>query len=252
MYAFAFVSLTAGGAAPGAEEAKEDFIASTSKKASTLTSTASKIIDVKDVDNRFVEQKENAAAFAVEHTASHHSIQDTTAEDAGVDADAPAKRLANPQEGARAIVSEYSKVVPPHTGHKKVLVTGGAGFIGSHTTEHLLARGDDVVIIDEMNDYHDIQIKESNLAMLRQKYPYQNRLAFYQGDICNQKFLNQIFREEQIEWVCHLAAWMGVGASIEAPSMNLHSNLEGTTQLLDMAVKYNVKNFVCIKLISIL
>jgi UDP-glucuronate 4-epimerase len=62
------------------------------------------------------------------------------------------------------------EVMEPHVGYKKVLVTGGAGFIGSHVAEHLLERGDDVVIIDEMNDYYDVRIKESNLRLLTEKY----------------------------------------------------------------------------------
>ena len=61
-------------------------------------------------------------------------------------------------------------LVEPHTGHKKVLVTGGAGFIGSHVADYLLARGDDVVIIDEINDYYDTDIKHANLELLRSKY----------------------------------------------------------------------------------
>ena len=61
-------------------------------------------------------------------------------------------------------------LVEPHVGYKKVLVTGGAGFIGSHVADFLLERGDDVVIVDEMNDYYDVSIKESNLRLLTGKY----------------------------------------------------------------------------------
>ena len=68
--------------------------------------------------------------------------------------------------------------VPPHTGYKKVLVTGGAGFIGSHVAEFLLARGDDVVIVDEINDYYDVKIKQANLRLLRLAYPDEKRLKF--------------------------------------------------------------------------
>ncbi len=56
----------------------------------------------------------------------------------------------------------------------RVLLTGGAGFIGSHTAEALLQRGDDVIIVDEMNDYYDITIKQDNLALLQKKYSTQN------------------------------------------------------------------------------
>ena len=62
--------------------------------------------------------------------------------------------------------SDDKDAVVPHIGYKKVLVTGGAGFIGSHVAECLLKRGDDIVIVDEMNNYYDVQIKESNLEAL--------------------------------------------------------------------------------------
>ena len=61
--------------------------------------------------------------------------------------------------------------VAPHVGHKKVLVTGGAGFVGSHVAEYLLNRGDDVVIVDEINDYYDVKIKMANLDHLRKVCP---------------------------------------------------------------------------------
>jgi len=83
--------------------------------------------------------------------------------------------------------------VVPHTGYKKVLVTGGAGFIGSSVSQYLLARGDDVVIIDEMNDYYDVSIKEDNLKMLKEEYPEEGRVAIYRGDICDKDLLSQIF-----------------------------------------------------------
>jgi len=72
--------------------------------------------------------------------------------------------------------SNSSPIVEPHVGYKKVLVTGGAGFIGSHVAEYLLARGDDVVIIDEVNDYYDVRIKQTNLDLLRAAYPEEKRL----------------------------------------------------------------------------
>lgn len=106
-------------------------------------------------------------------------------------------------------------MVPPHTGYKKVLVTGGAGFIGSHVAEYLLERGDDVVIIDEMNDYYDVRIKEANLKLLRDKYPSYERLTIYRGDICDKDFVEAVFAAEKPEWVCHMAARAGVRPSIE-------------------------------------
>jgi UDP-glucuronate 4-epimerase len=133
--------------------------------------------------------------------------------------------------------------VAPHTGHKKVLVTGGAGFIGSHVAQHLLERGDDVVIIDEVNDYYDVSIKEENLRLLRQLYG-KDRLQIYRGDICDRAFMVDIFERERPEWVCHMAARAGVRPSIQDPYIYIHSNIVGTTSLLELAAKYHVQNFV--------
>jgi UDP-glucuronate 4-epimerase len=132
----------------------------------------------------------------------------------------------------------------PHTGYKKVLVTGGAGFIGSHVAQFLLARGDDVVIVDEVNDYYDVAIKESNLQLLRTEYPDEKRLQIYRGDICDEKLMTSIFENERPEWVCHMAARAGVRPSIQDPYVYIHSNIKGTTHLLELSAKYGVKNFV--------
>jgi UDP-glucuronate 4-epimerase len=132
----------------------------------------------------------------------------------------------------------------PHCGYKKVLVTGGAGFIGSSVAEHLLARGNDVVIIDEVNDYYDIRIKNSNLALLRSSYPSEKRLKIYRGDICDEDLMSRIFEEDKPEWICHMAARAGVRPSIQDPFVYIHSNIKGTTQLMELSAKHGVKNFV--------
>jgi len=141
-------------------------------------------------------------------------------------------------------VGENNTQVASHLGYKKVLVTGGGGFIGSHVTEYLLSRGDDVVIVDEMNNYYSVDMKENNVALLAEKYPEEGRLKFYQGDICDRKFMENIFAEEKIEWVCHLAARAGVRPSIEDPYIYIHSNVVGTTLLLELSHRFGIKNFV--------
>merc|ERR1712194_949847 len=141
-------------------------------------------------------------------------------------------------------VGENNTQVTSHLGYKKVLVTGGGGFIGSHVTEYLLSRGDDVVIVDEMNNYYSVDMKENNVALLAEKYPEEGRLKFYQGDICDRKFMENIFLEEKIEWVCHLAARAGVRPSIEDPYIYIHSNVVGTTLLLELSHRFGIKNFV--------
>lgn len=137
-----------------------------------------------------------------------------------------------------------TELVEPHVGYKKVLVTGGAGFIGSHVAEYLLARGDDVVIIDEINDYYDVSIKESNLKLLKETYPEEGRVSIYRGDICDRKLLESIFDKENIKWVCHMAARAGVRPSIKDPFVYIHSNINATTHLMELSHKHGIENFV--------
>ena len=137
---------------------------------------------------------------------------------------------------------EEQAIVEPHVGYKKVLVTGGAGFIGSSVAEYLLSRGDDVVIIDEVNDYYDTSIKEVNLRLLQEQYG--KRVSIYRGDICDENLMRNIFEQEKPEWVCHMAARAGVRPSIQDPFVYIHSNIRGTTQLLQLSHEYGIKNFV--------
>jgi len=142
------------------------------------------------------------------------------------------------------MTEEVETAVPPHVGYKKVLVTGGAGFIGSHVAEYLLKRGDDVVIVDEMNDYYDVRIKENNLKLLREAFPGEGRLKIYRTDICDEAMMEKIFEAEGPQWVCHMAARAGVRPSIQDPYVYIHSNIKGTTHLMELSAKYGVKNFV--------
>lgn len=126
---------------------------------------------------------------------------------------------------------------------KVVLLTGGAGFIGSHVADMLLTRGDRVVIVDEMNDYYDVRLKQANLAYLHEKHG-DVKLTIYRGDICDVDFISDVFEKERPSHVCHLAARAGVRASIVDPYIYVHSNVEGTTRLLDLSRQYFIKNFV--------
>ena len=126
---------------------------------------------------------------------------------------------------------------------KTVLVTGGAGFIGSYVAESLLKRGDRVIVVDEMNDYYDPQLKEANLLLLTSQFP-QPQCVVYRGDICDVSFITSVFEKERPTHVCHLAARAGVRSSIEDPYIYVHSNIEGTTRLLDLARLHCVENFV--------
>lgn len=131
-------------------------------------------------------------------------------------------------------------VLDPHMERKTVLLTGGAGFVGSHVGEALLKRGDRVIVVDEVNDYYDVQIKEDNLKLL-QTYP---NAVIYRGDIANKTLMEEIFSIERPEWICHLAARAGVRPSILDPYIYVHSNVRGTTELLELARKYEIRNFV--------
>lgn len=137
-----------------------------------------------------------------------------------------------------------ASALPPHLGFKKVLVTGGAGFVGSSTAAALLERGDSVVVVDEMNDYYDVRIKENNLRRLREICPDRERLTIYKGDICDEKFMLDLFEQERPQWVCHMAARAGVRPSIQDPFVYIHSNIRGTTHLMELSHKFGVKNFV--------
>jgi len=139
--------------------------------------------------------------------------------------------------------SQSRDLIAPHQGYKKVLVTGGAGFIGSHVADFLLNRGDDVVIVDEMNDYYEVSMKEANLKLLCAKYG-SDRVKIYRGDICNEDFMLSLFENERPEWICHMAARAGVRPSIQDPFVYIHSNIRGTTQLLELSQRFKVKNFV--------
>ena len=138
---------------------------------------------------------------------------------------------------------ENVRVVQPHVEKKKVLVTGGGGFIGSHVADALLSRGDDVVILDEMNSYYNVSIKEGNLKILQEKYG-KDRLTIYRGDICNETLVTYIFESEKPKWICHMAARAGVRPSINDPFVYIHSNIEGTTRLLELSRQHGVINFV--------
>jgi len=122
----------------------------------------------------------------------------------------------------------------------KILVTGGAGFIGSNLAKKLLDRGDQVVIIDNFNDYYDPKVKRDRIkTILKGK-----KFKLYKGDIRDVKLLERIFKTEKLDKVVHLAAMAGVRYAIENPLIYADVNVLGTTNLLQLAAKYKLKNFV--------
>ena len=92
----------------------------------------------------------------------------------------------------------------------KILLTGGAGFIGSHLAERLLERGETVVILDDFNSFYDPEIKMKNVQRIREK----GEFILYREDLLNSKAIREIFDKHHPEAVIHLAAYVGVRPSL--------------------------------------
>ena len=111
----------------------------------------------------------------------------------------------------------------------RFLVTGSAGFIGYHVTERLLARGDEVLGLDNVNDYYDVRLKEARLVRLAGKPNYR----FFKLDIGHRDEIKQFFATEKPEVVIHLAAQAGVRYSLQNPHAYVEANLEGFINILE-------------------
>lgn len=122
----------------------------------------------------------------------------------------------------------------------KVLVTGGAGFIGSHVIDHLLKRGDEVVCVDNFSDYYSPDQKEKNVV----PFLSQNSFKLYRVAIENMRELVTIFEKEKPDKIIHLAARVGVRPSISEPIEYLHVNTIGTVNMLELARLFDVENFI--------
>ena len=121
-----------------------------------------------------------------------------------------------------------------------ILVTGGAGFIGSHLTDKLLSLGEKVTCLDNFNDYYDPQIKRQNIKESSKN----NNFVLLEGDIRDLIVLERIFAQNQIHQVVHLAACVGVRYSLKRPLLYTEVNVQGTANLLEMSKKYRVNSFV--------
>lgn len=116
----------------------------------------------------------------------------------------------------------------------KVLVTGNAGFIGYHTAQRLLARGDDVVGFDVVNDYYDPSLKEARLAKLAQAAgKATGAYSFIRADIADRNAVETCFATHRFDRVIHLAAQAGVRYSLENPQAYVDSNVTGFTTILE-------------------
>ncbi|NTV30090.1 MAG: SDR family NAD(P)-dependent oxidoreductase [Candidatus Omnitrophica bacterium] len=123
---------------------------------------------------------------------------------------------------------------------KAVLLTGAAGFIGYQTAANLLKRGEQVVGIDNLNDYYDVSLKKYRLRLL-QKYP---NFSFQKLDIEDLKALKALFARRQFRAVINLAARAGVRYSMENPFIYMTTNAQGTLNLLELCRAHQVKKFV--------
>src|SRR6185369_11497187 len=122
----------------------------------------------------------------------------------------------------------------------KVLVTGAAGFIGMHVAERLLARGDEIIGVDNVNAYYDVALKEARLNRLSK----QSGFRFIKADIADADALGQVFQREKIQSVVHLAAQAGVRYSLDNPMAYVQSNLVGFVNVLEGCRHSNVEHLV--------
>lgn len=135
----------------------------------------------------------------------------------------------------------------------KILVTGTAGFIGFHLANALVARGDEVIGVDSINDYYDPALKFARLEnaglpakaigrqVLSQSLKHPN-YRFFWLNIENSEALDTLFKEHQFDAVCHLAAQAGVRYSLENPMAYVHANIVGFANMLESCRRYGVTN----------
>jgi UDP-glucuronate 4-epimerase len=121
-----------------------------------------------------------------------------------------------------------------------VLVTGAAGFIGSHLVERLLTLGEQVVGLDDFNDYYDPALKERNLACARVNPAF----ALVRGDIRDADLVSAVLRDRSVSSIVHLAARPGVRPSVQNPALYVDVNVHGTLNLLRRAGEARVSRFV--------
>lgn len=122
----------------------------------------------------------------------------------------------------------------------RVLLTGGAGFIGSHVTDRLVARGDEVVIVDSFDPFYDPAVKRRNI----QSALASGKATLIECDICDLAGLENAAGETQIDAIVHLAARAGVRPSLERPLDYVRTNVEGTQAMLEFARRRGIRPFV--------
>src|SRR5712671_8018490 len=120
----------------------------------------------------------------------------------------------------------------------KILATGGAGFIGSHLVEKLLAAGHDVAVLDDFNDFYDPQIKRGNISAVAKD------ISVHDVDLRDGDKVAALFQKEKFDVIAHLAARAGVRPSIQQPKLYYDTNVAGTLHLLEAARTSGVERFI--------
>ena len=123
---------------------------------------------------------------------------------------------------------------------RRVLLTGGAGFIGSHTAEALLRHGDQLTLVDNLHDFYSPLSKKENLQDIRRA----GNFDFHLADICNKQQLREVVSQSRPEVIVHLAARAGVRPSIEEPNSYVDVNISGTLNLLELCREFRIRKFV--------
>ncbi len=119
----------------------------------------------------------------------------------------------------------------------RILVTGGTGYIGSHTVVELLNRGDEVLIVDNLSNSHDVVL--DRIEQITGRCP-----DFYREDVRNFAAMESIFAEKTIDAIIHFAGSKAVGESVEKPLLYYRNNLESTWVLAELMLKYNVRSII--------